>query len=90
MEMGYPSLIEPVPISDDFVQSIQNIEIVGSCARFVLYAEHSVPELGGKIVRVVISKIVMPMDSIPLCVQQATGFMAARTIERIANVVRLR
>lgn len=83
-----PSLIEPVPVQDDFVQGIAKIERVGPCVRFVLYAEQSMPELGGATVKVVVRKLVVPLDAVSASVAQTTEFLE-RDLENDRKVVRL-
>jgi hypothetical protein len=81
-----PALIEPVPILDDFVQGIACIERVGPCARFVLFSDQTIVE-AGVVSRVVVRKIVVPIDVIPTAMKQASEFMAIRAF---ANVFRIR
>ena len=66
------ALVEPVPIQDVFVSGIGEIEIIGPCARFILYVDQH-PIGDGDIAqeRVVVAKIVMPMEAI----QPAIGLM---------------
>lgn len=82
--------IEPVPISDIFVQGIAAIEDLGECARFVLYAEQTIYEAGQARVPVVVAKIVIPNSAIKACIQQAAAFMFARaTRATVGQVIRL-
>lgn len=83
---SFPALIEPVPVSDDFVQGIGKIEIVGPCARFIFFSEQTIPEIGQS-ARVIVRKLVVPMDVVPEAIQQTMRFMTAQSIERIANVI---
>ena len=83
-----PSLVEPTPISDDFVQGIACIERVGSCARFVLFAEQTILEAGCP-ARVVVRKIIIPMDALPAAVCHAAEFLGMRVINAVGNVFKL-
>ncbi len=85
-----PDLIEPVPIADDFVQGIAKIEQIGPCARFVLYAEQGLPELGGATVRVVVGKVVIPIEALPAAIKMAAEFYARCALRTVAKVVPLR
>lgn len=87
--LSIPMLTEPVPISDDFVQGIAEIEQVGCCVRFVLYSDQRVWEAGSNS-RVIVRKIILPIDALPHAIKQATDFLALRTIEAVGNVFRLR
>jgi hypothetical protein len=71
-----PDLIEPVPVQDDFIQGIARIERVGPCVRFILYAEQTLPELGNAVVKVVVRKIVVPLDAVSISIAQAVEFMS--------------
>lgn len=82
----FPMLVEPVPVADDFVQGIACIEKVGPCARFILFSDQTVVE-AGTVSRVIIRKIVVPIDVIPTAIKQASEFMAVRAF---ANVFKLR
>jgi hypothetical protein len=82
-----PALIEPVPIIDDFVQGIACIERVGPCARFVLFSDQTMVEAGNVKARVIVRKIIIPMDALPGAIAQATDFIALRAF---ANVFRIR
>jgi hypothetical protein len=82
-----PALIEPVPIVDDFVQGIACIERVGPCARFVLFCDQTIVEAGNLRARVIVRKIIMPMESLPIAMGQTSDFLAARAF---ANVFRIR
>jgi hypothetical protein len=82
-----PALIEPVPILDDFVQGIGRIEQVGPCARFILFSDQTLYELGNTPSRVVVRKLVVPIDALPSAIKQATDFLAMRVFN---NVFRIR
>ena len=86
--LKYPALIEPVPIQDDFVQGIAAIEIAGPCARFVLFADQTVMEAGTP-ARVIVRKIIIPMDAIPGAIKQAADFVALRARNAVGNVLKL-
>lgn len=81
-----PALIEPVPIIDDFVQGIACIEQVGPCARFILFSDQTFLE-SGVATRVVVRKIIIPIDALPAAIKQAADFTSARAF---ANVFKLR
>lgn len=89
LALRIPGLIEPVPITDDFVQGIAKIELLGTCARFILFSEQSLPEADGKVIKVVVRKIVIPVAEIPATICQANRFMTERVLARVANVVSL-
>lgn len=81
-----PMLVEPVPVIDDFVQGIACIERVGPCARFVLFSNQTMHEVGVP-TRVIVRKIIMPIEALPLAIQQASDFVAIRAF---SNVFKLR
>ena len=61
-----PALVEPVPIQDVFVSGIAEIEIIGPCARFILYVDqHPIGDGDAGRERVVVAKVVMPVEAIP-------------------------
>lgn len=71
-----PDLIEPAPIQDDFIQGIARIERVGPCVRLTYYAEQTLPELGGATVRVVVRKVVIPLEAVQSANRQVAEFLA--------------
>lgn len=61
------SLIETVPVTDVFASDLARVEILGSNARFILFAKHF-PEEGAAAIHVVVAKIIVPVDVIPAAI----------------------
>jgi hypothetical protein len=79
-------LIEPVVVTDDFVQGIGFIDPLGPNARFVFYSDQTVD---GEEVRVVVRKLVCPINAVPRCVWQAQQFLIQRAFGPVAKIVQL-
>ena len=74
-------MVEPIAVPDDFVSGIGRIEFVGKYAiRFSLYAEH-IPIDGSSPVRVMVRKIIIPIDTLPKAVRKMLRFMALHDID---------
>lgn len=82
-------MIEPIPIQDTFVLGIGAIEILGPCARFVLYSEQtSAAETAPE--NIIVCKIVIPIDAVPDCINFTVRTLAAKwTREVVKRYVRL-
>lgn len=83
-----PALIENTPISDDFVQGIARIERLGPCLRVVLFVDDRV-EGCETTARVVVRKIVVPLDVVPGALKQVADFLALQAVSVVSNVLRL-
>lgn len=88
--VALPELIEPIPITDEFVQGVAKIEQIGPCARFVLFTDQTMWEAGNIRARVIVKKIIIPIDALPYSIKQATDFLAMRAMNAVGNVFRLR
>jgi hypothetical protein len=70
-------MIEVSPIKDTFITNIGAIEILNSCARFVLYVDRD-----GR--REIVAKIIMPIENVPsaiaLTVAQLGGHWITKPI----------
>lgn len=71
-----PPMIEPMPVLDIFGCGLGSIEIVGPCARFVVYVEQDVPGADFNPQRVVVAKIVLPLDAVPAAISMTTAKLA--------------
>jgi hypothetical protein len=75
-------LIEPIPLQDDIVTGVDHIQVVGkSMVRFALYIEGDPPTDGGPPDRILVRKIVIPIDCLPKAMRKALRFMAERGID---------
>lgn len=77
---GIP-LVEPIAVQDNFVSGIDHIEMAGnSCCRFYVYTDHT-PIDGSPPERVLVAKIVIPLDELPKAIRKTLRFMAMRGLE---------
>lgn len=83
------TLIEPVPVFDEFYSGLERVEDAGCCARFVLYSDQTLYETGDPI-RVLRRKILLPYDAILPGIELTLGFLGRRIVASAGNVVRLR
>lgn len=80
---GTPALIEPIPIQDTFATGVHRVEIVGSCARFILYVDQCCPD--GKTERVTVSKITMPLEYVPAAIRAAIDGTVKHIVRPISD-----
>jgi hypothetical protein len=81
-------LIEPVHVEDDYCTGIAFVEDLGGCARFVLYSQQFAYEANRAPLYVVRRKIVLPNEAIGPGIEMAAGYIARRTVGRVAKLVR--
>jgi hypothetical protein len=68
-----PPLLELSVVRDTFATGCGKVDIVGPCARFYFYAEQD--SLGMGIERVVVAKIVMPIELVPAALKLAQDML---------------
>lgn len=86
MPAGAPiPLIEPIAISDVYVSGIAQIEALGPNARITFYVDSTVPEAPNMPFRNVALKVVVPTETLPLCIRQAVAFIAERVVALVVK-----
>lgn len=80
-----PVVVRPADVQDIFVRGILDIEDLGDCARFVLYADAAPSLFPGPIEHRVRALIVMQIEDIPSAIRVACGFVIRKLKQRAAN-----
>lgn len=73
-----PELVEASHVLDIFATELSRIERIGSCVRFTLTSYQSNPNVGSE--RVVVCKLVMPMDAVPAAIRNTITTLMLPTI----------
>jgi hypothetical protein len=68
-------LIEISPIRDTFITNIGAIEVLNSCARFVLYVDHGDH-------REIVSKVIIPVENVPSAIAFTVAQLGGHWITR--------
>lgn len=90
-ETTKPAVIEPVPIADVFATGLVEVEERGGFCRLTFYADRNMVFDNGQthaiapIERIVVARIVLPVDSYKRMIRQFLGTEAGEELDRRAE-----
>lgn len=76
---GQVAIVEASHILDTFATELSGVERLGSCVRFTLTSIQHSP--GGEYERVVVAKIVIPLDAVPAAIRLTLKELCLPTLE---------
>jgi hypothetical protein len=69
------TMLENCAVPDTFITNIGEIEVLGSCCRFVLYVEREAE-------REIVAKIIMPIENVPAAIAFTVAKLGAHWIAK--------
>lgn len=67
---------------------IAKIEVIGANARFYLYVDQQSFDRGHPADRLIVAKIILPLDSVPECIRQAMEITLGQTTEKVVGAIK--
>jgi hypothetical protein len=86
--MSDPVIIEPVPLTDVFVNGIARIEIIGHNARFFLYSEQSSFDQNQPPDRYIVAKIIIPLEDLPEAIRKAMAVSVGEAANTVVGTLK--
>lgn len=85
-----PVVVRPNDVPEIFIRGILEIEDLGDCARFVLYADAAPSLFPGPVEHRVRAQIVMQIDDIPSAIRVAAVFVVRKLKQRAGRLPLIR